>query len=560
MTTGLSFKLTGDTRQAKLGLDGIKDSLRSLTDGLHEVPVGIDDKDFQYERKKIAYQIDELNRKRIDPHVSDAQLRKFDLAIDRTSLKLDVLKRKGEELGGSSGGGIGGILKGLFSSKGFNPKNLGSGEAAESAEFGLSALASPGGLGIVSLLSSFLPGLIGLGVGGGVGIGGAVGALSLDKSAQKQGSGLLASLEKDLLGSLTAQGSTGTRDSIGNRVGGAIPTMSFVTGLDGIMKQLGQDAKTLGPELGGMFRSSLPFLSQFTSLIEQSAKIMLPAFTRSMHQMVSSGALKEMTQGLVILIQGLARFIIALGPALKPSADIFRDTMMILGTLLDGLGHAIAAFSQAWDIVFKTSEMTWKVFFDLITGNIKGVENAFDEWRHDTAQILVTMGADLGNWQHGVSHTFDDLRHDVAATWDAMWRDIGNALRTGVDQDVRILKVDLIDAWIGDLKWLGGQFMSLGKAAISDLWSGLKSGASINLGWLSGLPGSVIGVLKKVFGIFSPVGSLYEIGADSNAGTWPMVFRARQFRCQARFGNVSGGVKRWTRTVQEALKLNNLPL
>ena len=552
----LTIGLKADTRDSDQKLRDTEGKVLKLTDRLWSVKLDADDKEGLLKLKTFETELDKLSRKVSRPHVSIDGIEKADLQLDRLDLKLDRINEKTS----GNGGLFSNVLKGLFSSKGFNPNNLASGEAAESAEFGLSALASPGGLGIVSLLSSFLPGILGLGIGGLAGAGGAFGALSLDKSASKQGSSLLAGLEKDLLGSLTAQGSTGTRDSIGNRVGGAIPTMSFVTGLDGIMKQIGQDAKTLGPDLAGMFRASLPFLSAFTSMMEQAAKVMLPAFTQSMHQMVSSGALKEMTQGLVILITDLARFITAMGPALKPSADIFRDTMMILGTGIDGLGHLIAAFAQAWDIVFKTSEMTWKVFFDLITGgNIKGVENAFDEWRHDTASILVTMGADFGSFQHDISHIFDDIRHDVSATWSAMWRDVFGALQSGVRQDINFVKVDLLDALVSDVRWLGGQFMSLGKAAISDLWSGLKSGASSITSWLSGFAHGVIGVLKKVFGIFSPSRAFYSIGQNLMHGLSQGI-QSKANTVSGALGNVSGNVKRWASTVQEALKLNNLPL
>src|SRR5262249_29438230 len=77
------------------------------------------------------------------------------------------------------------------------------------------------------------------------------------------------------------------------------PLRPVMEPLVGIVKEFGQGLADLGPQFTAFFKASLPFVRAFAGVMLQLGKILLPAFTDILNQMVKSGALKIMTDALV---------------------------------------------------------------------------------------------------------------------------------------------------------------------------------------------------------------------------------------------------------------------
>src|SRR5262249_34855713 len=95
--------------------------------------------------------------------------------------------------------------------------------------------------------------------------------------------------------------------------------------------------KASGPMLRDLFKASLPFLQMFAGVLEQAAKIILPAVTQSLKQLAPFRAV--IAQGFTALCQGIANMIAAIGPrGMRDSAKVFVGLMKAMGEALTILG------------------------------------------------------------------------------------------------------------------------------------------------------------------------------------------------------------------------------
>jgi hypothetical protein len=443
----LTFKLGGDTRDASSKLADVTDRLDRLTKFAHSFEVKADDLQAISSLKDIDDKLKKIARRTARAHVSVSGIDRADMQLDRLAMKLDHISEKSDKI----------------AAEGLVGRLLGSGIGPESKLGG--GLSLVGGIGLAGIVASLIPALVPLLIGGGVGAAGAIGAFKLSKPTSKLGSSILSSLEHELLGALTSGGTSGTPQRIGGKIGGDIATPSFVTGLDGILKQISGFVKTLGPQLGAMFRSSIPYLQTFVQFMEQAAKTLLPAFTQDMREF--QPYLPTMAKGLNQITLGLAGFLRALGPGMKASSEVFLGTMTAIRGVIVATG---ATFSWLADVTEKVASRD-RANFDHLRA-----------WTRDT---------------------FDGIRHDVAAIWNALWAATTIRVSSGVANVIRWIAT-LPGRIVSVFASLPGRMVRIGEQIINGVISGVESAAGGLLGKVSSLASDVSGAFAKVLHILSP--------------------------------------------------------
>ena len=324
-----------------------------------------------------------------------------------------LLSRLGGLFGGG-GGGAGGEAGGAASGGGGLPGGP------------LLALGAPA----AALAAALTPGIVGLGIGGAVGgatIGGglfgaaegkkvttadlatikqittalktAIGQQKKDltaalKDAQKQ-------YEKDSAFFAPFAGFQASLQGLAKTL--LVPLRTVMAPLAAMFTQFGKGLTALGPQFAALFKASLPFIQQFLSFMLQAGKVLLPAFTQAMQQMVKSGALKTMSDSLLIIVKGLAGFITALGPGMASSATIFKGIATIIAAVLRGLGLAFAYMANTFLGNMHSIRVTWDALTRFLAGS-------FDITRRQITAAL----------------------HTISAVWNATWNTLKAAFRSFV--------------------------------------------------------------------------------------------------------------------------------
>lgn len=210
---------------------------------------------------------------------------------------------------------------------------------------------------------------------------------------------------------------------------------------------------------------------------------------------------------------GLGQIAIAIGKLILAAAR--PDSIRILGDALAILGHVIDGVS--WFITTATGNMVKWIDIAHQTAN------KFDEFRHDTARVFAAVATifddvrhTIASWGAAVGHVFAAVAGFLArGARDAQnWHNLVDAAVNGVVAWFRRLPGEVGHALAG----LGSMLLGIGKAALTDFWNGLKSVGSTILGWLGGFLNSIIGIAKKILGVFSPSSVFFDIGRNMMLG------------------------------------------
>lgn len=432
---------------------------------------------------------------------AEAQLLGLEVTADRLKEKLGDVGKAGilGRLGGlfpGGGSGAGGILRGAGAAGGGLLGLLGSGGATPYL-YGAAALGAA--LLAPSALPLALGGLTGFGAGGVALMLGAKGAplLKADQQALARARAAIAASPKtpptasQLLALRQAQAKFAqdqarygefaplnqTFSGLGNTAlgvfasaleakgpafagraglggqGGLSSGPSFLQGLTSLLRQIGGFIKSIGPELGDMFRASLPFLKSFVGFLEQAAKVLLPVFVQMLQEM--RPFLPLISKGLMNIVDGLAGFLKAIGPSgMEASAKIFVVLTKGMAAVMVALGHTI----------------NWLV--EHVPDWAHNVAAWWDRLRHWTAAAFdATRNVILGFF-HTVTHDFDQWRHGWAHIWDVVYSGtIGAVIR--IDKGILSWLGKIPGQVAGIFRGAGKWLYNAGKDVIQGLWNGL---------------------------------------------------------------------------------------
>ena len=548
-------------RDAEAKLKDVTAKLKELGAKVADPGIDVNDKAALASVATMRVKLDDLGKKVSSPRVTldgltraEAQILTLDAQLDKldgrhVDVTVDVNRSVLSRLGGLFGGG-GGAGAGV----------AGAGGSAASGGGGLGGLAGPVGIGALGLGAALLaPAGIGEGLGGAAGLGAIGGGLF----GASQGTQILkadqANITKITTGLKTAIGkqkqqlSAALKDANKQYAKDSnfyAPFLAFqkslqdlvqvflkplrpvLAPLTGLFTDFGKGLGKLGPVMTQVLDASIPFVHQFLDVILQAAKVLLPAFSFALNQMVASGALQEMTQGLVILVKGLAGFIVALGPGMKASAMIFRDFAVIIAGVLVGLGKAVSWLANVFEDYFHRARVNIEKGIAQWEDFRHRTAVIFDGVRHDIAHIWDmiwnnTFGrlqrgiADnqrlMNQLRHNIATTFDTIRHDISSAWDTIWNNTVGRVKSGISTVTGWFKT-LPGRVIGALTGLGHSLYAFAHAALNELWSGFKSVAGAIISWIKGFGSSIISGLKHLFHISSPSAVFHDIGQNLMQG------------------------------------------
>ena len=503
--------LNDDEATAKL--ESVSAKLKELGAAIADPKVDLEDKDAAAKVADMRVKLDALGRKVASPRVTLDGLARAEAGILSLDASLDRLSRKHAtpDVTVSTSRGILSRLGGLFGGGGG-----GAGGAASAGGSLAGGTFTGPAIGIgAALASALFPALVPLGLGGLTAGGGGLlaatlgvkgtAALKTDAQAVARARASIAgagkttpsqrlSLQRALAQQSRDQAKFGAFAPFGNVItqlgniaqgvlGGALTgtgrgfsgggpggtqNASFLTGLTDILKQLGGFVKSIGPQLGDLFRSSLPFAQAFVKVLEQFTKAVLPSMTQSLKELAPD--LPILVQGFKYLSEGIAGFIQNLGPGIRDSAVIFKASMLVVKGFLQLAGLAAADFAKG---IVNTGRTVRNI--------ARGIPPFFNQMRHDIASI------------------FDGVRHDIAHYWDVIYNDtIGVVIR--LDRAI-ITRFDELPGQIAHaLLGLGSKLYSLGRTWLTDLWHGIQSVWHTVISFFSNIPGDILHAL----GIHSP--------------------------------------------------------
>jgi hypothetical protein len=510
-------KVSGRVAEARVGLQG--------------------DKQAQVELDKIGVKLINLGRRTANPNIdlkgalgASAQIGAIDLALDRldgrrVTVSVGIRQRLGEGvLGGLSPGGAGGGGLGLL-----GPAAIGGGIV---------------GAGLV-------PGAVGLGIGGLAGAGLVGGGLFGAAQGKKQLTTDLSNISQITTKLKTAIGQQRTALSADLKranqqyakdsafyapftaLSGAIksltqtflaPLRPVMAPLVGIFKEFGKGLTGLGPQFTALFKASLPFIKQFLGFMLQAGKILLPAFTQAMNQMVKSGALQAMVQALVVLTKGLATFIVNLGPGMAASAQIFARLATFIARTLGFLGDAFTVIAKVLAFNFPAAA-------------------------HKGVSIVEAGFKSFGIFMGGLLR---ELEKVITGAWSTIWQNTVNLVRSGVGTTVGIFR-SLPGRAIGALRGLGHGLAAFASSAFNEMWNAIRNVAGNIWHWLTGWVSRLPGFLKHLLGIHSPSSVFYDIGKQMMMGLFHGIQDHAHHAANAARSSVSGFADTGARSGNAAL-------
>jgi hypothetical protein len=541
--------------------DGLDKQLEDLGRRVADPEVNLEDSKFTLGMIRAAERLDKLSAQVADPSVevdtakAQVEILRINAMLDRLDAKrvnvtVDVDRRGGifARLGGLFGRGRAGA-GGALAAPGAALAGLGAGASAASP-YALTALA------VAAALTG--PALLPVGLAGLAGGGGAAGALALGGAADKQLTALQKSLQtatgarrrqiqqqiaalrqsrgpelaaygglenignvalRTFATALTSPGAIpGARGGMGGAAGAAGP--SFLASLSGILKQIAGFIKTIGPSLGDMFRASVPYLKAFVGFLEQAAKVLLPVFTQMLLSM--RPYLPLIAKGMMNIVGGIAGFLKAIGPSgMQASAKIFVALTKAMAVVLVGLGHTINWLAEHIPTWVHNIAAWWdRLFHWTVT--------TFDNIRHHIASFF-----------HGVAADFDAFRHGWAHTWDTIYSDtIGMVIR--IDRGIIGWFAKLPGQAVRALWGFGHQLAAFARAAMSEMWAGIRSVGSGILGWFGSFVSKIVGFFSRLLH-HSPTGDFYHMGRNMMEGL-AMGLKDHAHLVSAQMDRVSGAL------------------
>lgn len=478
--------------------DGLDKQLADLSKRVATPEIDLKDKKFTLGMINAAKRLDKLSAMVADPSV-EVDTAKAQTEILRITAMLDRLDAKHVSVGVSAGG---------------------AGAAGAAA----------GGGGILSAL----PGIGGLGTGGGIAaIVAAIAALPF--AAQAAAGGIVTALG----GGLTGVGVIAAMKL--NKVKASFKdlTKSADSNFKDIGRSFAPAMESIFRHVSRLFGSLVPVIKSLATPFKIFADAMLNAF---------------MQPAVTRSLQAIAT---AFGDILKALAPQLPGDIADIATGLTRIANAVAknpgAFAAIISFFFKATGFALSMVAALTsTANyiekhfipaLMDIKRGWDEARHQTAVILDGMRHEVAHvWdqifsntvgtvirlghnvetqfnslRHGIAAAFDAIRHGIAAAWDTIWKNTAAAVRNGINAVVAWFR-GLPGKILSALRGLGHTLGSFAAAALNEFWNGFKNVGGQILHWLGGFLNSLVGLAKKILGVFSPSSVFFDIGKNMMLG------------------------------------------
>ncbi len=510
-------------KKIALSADGLDRQLADLSKRIATPEVDLKDAKFQLGMVNAAKRLDKLSAMVADPSV-DVDTAGAQLEILRITAMLDRLDARHVDVSVGVHQSVLSRLGGL----------LGGGGAAAGGA------ASAGGGGILS----GLPGIGSLGTSGGIAaIGAALAALPF--IAQAAAGGIVTALGGGLIGvgviaamrlnkvKASFRDLTKSADSNFKDIG-----RSFAPAMESIFRHVARLFGTLAPVIKSL---AGPFKIFSDALLNA---FMQPAVTRSLQAVATAfgDILKALAPQLAGDIGAIAAGITNIAQAVSANPKAFADFISFLFKIAGGALDIISSLTRVANWIEAHWNVVKWVAFPVITAVTEVVKHwgtlrhetalIFDGARHDIAHVwdqifsntvgtVIRLGHNVetqfGGLRHGIATTFDGLRHDIAAAWDAIWNNTVGRVQRGVG-DVAAWFRKLPGQILGALRGLGHTLGSFASAALTEFWNGFKNVAGNILHWLGGFLNSLVGLAKKILGVFSPSSVFFDIGKNMMLG------------------------------------------
>lgn len=246
--------------------------------------------------------------------------------------------------------------------------------------------------------------------------------------------------------------------------------------------------------------------------------------------------------------------------SIKPILDFFVKTIphafgvvlawvkanwpLLVGLLTGPIGFAIAWIIKNWTKVRTFLEGLWQ----RIWTTAKAAWNKIAGWF--TAFFNLEIA--------GIRKIWTTLIGFFTGLWNRVWTG-AKTIWASIIGWFKQLPGRILNALTG----LGTSLYNFAKQALQKFWNGAKSIGSAILGWFGNLAHSIIGGIKKIFGIASPSSVFFDIGKNLMRGLINGI--KSHYGATARaVGNikyrVGAGVAQWRGVVERALRMEGLPL
>ncbi len=237
------------------------------------------------------------------------------------------------------------------------------------------------------------------------------------------------------------------------------------------------------------------------------------------------------------------------------------------GDYIKGIwGDVEAEAKKIWGDISTFFTTWWANEVAIVTKNLDTVRNALATAWTDVANTLKAawnaIAAFFTGWWDGEVNTFRTMvtmiKNALATAWDEVFATVKDAWG-----NIIAYFEGIPGRAVAALKALGPDLLFVGEWAIDQLLAGAKSGAATMVSWLEGFAKDVVNVFKTIWGWFSPSTVMYAGGKSLMdglaAGVKDHAHKALA-QVQSVAGKVTAGVAQWTGLVQQALKMEGLPL
>ena len=581
-------------KDAEAKLSDVTAKLKELGARVADPAIDVKDKAAVAAVAAMQVKLNQLGRK-ITPRITLEGVARVEAGVLALDAQLDKLDGRNVDVTVSVHQSVLSRISGLFGGGG----GAGSGGGGGLSSLVSGGLTSPAGLGALgvggALLAALAPGVISLGLGGATGLGaiggGLFGAAQGSKILKADTANInqITTALKTAIGKQKQQLSAALKDAnkqyakdsaffapfsafqltLQNLAKVVLkPLRPVMAPLTALFTDFGKGLAKLGPVLTQVLDASIPFVHTFLNVLLKAGAQLLPAFSYALNQMVASGALKIMTQSLVILVKGLADFVVALGPGMLSSAKLFRDVMQGVAVILKATGIALSFVANAvQEFVHR-----WRLQFDVLTRDIikwhHEIAVIFDGVRHDIAhvwdQIFENSVGMVIRLAHNVETQFNSLRASVANVWDTIWRNTVSRVRNGISDVVGWFQ-GLPRRVTGALFGFGHSLYAFAHSAMTEFWNALKNVGGSVWHWLTGWVKALPGWLRKLLHINSPSGVFYDIGKNMMLGlfhgikdhAWKASHAAQQAAAglNAFGGKFGPGVTQWAPDILRVLAM-----